>query len=61
VIIGLAPVLPQFLHSDSILLLSGILDSRLQDVLQALKAAKLEVLEQKAQEDWRSLKVRKLQ
>ena len=61
VIIGLAPVLPRFLHSDSILLLSGILDSRLQDVLQALKAAKLEVLEQKAQEDWRSLKVRKLQ
>jgi len=61
VIIGLAPVLPQFLQKDSILLLSGILDTRLQDVLQALNAAKLEVLEQKAQEDWRSLKVRKIQ
>lgn len=60
VIIGLAPVLPGFMQENSTLLLSGILDSRLQDVLQALKTAGLTVVAQKACEDWRSLKVRKL-
>ena len=53
VIIGLAPVLPNFLTEKSTLICSGILDTRLEEVLAALKAAGLTVLEVKAEEDWR--------
>ena len=60
VIIGLAPILPQFLQEDTVLLLSGILDTRLADVLTALEQAGLTVVDRKAREDWRCLKVRKL-
>ncbi len=60
VIIGLSPVLPAFLTSDSVLLLSGILDSRLSDVISAIEAQGLSVVACKEKEDWRSLKVRKI-
>ena len=53
VIIGLAPVLPNFLTEKSTLICSGILDTRLEEVLSALTAAGLTVLEVKAEEDWR--------
>ena len=53
VIIGLSPVLPQFLTQDSILICSGILDSRLQDVLDALDKVGLAVVQTRAKEDWR--------
>ncbi len=53
VIIGLAPVLPHFLTEKSVLICSGILDVRLNDVLQALEQAGLEVTATKASEDWR--------
>ena len=53
VIIGLAPVLPNFLTEKSTLICSGILDTRLQDVLDALKAAGLTVTKVMEQEDWR--------
>ena len=59
VIIGLAPILPGFLQENSHLLLSGILDTRLEDVRRAIENAGLTIVEQKAKEDWRSLKVRK--
>ncbi len=59
VIIGLAPVLPAFLSAESTLLLSGILDTRLNDVLEALQKEHLTVVDLKQQEDWRCLKVRK--
>ncbi len=59
VIISLAPVLPAFLQEDSVLLLSGILDTRLEDVRQAIEKEGLTVIAQKEKEDWRSLKVRK--
>ena len=55
VIIGLAPVLPHFLQPRSVLICSGILDSRLADVQQALAQAGLEITQVHAQEDWRSL------
>ena len=55
VIIGLAPVLPHFLNENSLLLCSGILDTRLTDVRAALEKAGLNILEVKAKEDWRSL------
>ncbi len=59
VIIGLAPVLPGFLGEDSLLICSGILDSRLEDVVQALRAAGLTVTETHTKEDWRCVEVRR--
>ena len=59
VIIGLSPVLPGFLTERSTLILSGILDVRLKDVLAALKAAGLTVTEIKEKEDWRCVVARK--
>ena len=56
VIIGLAPVLPNFLDRDTALLCSGILDVRLPDVTAALEANGIRVLEVKAKEDWRSVR-----
>lgn len=53
VIIGLSPVLPAFLGEHSIVIASGILDTRLSDVTAALARAGLTVLETHAQEDWR--------
>ncbi len=59
VIIGLAPVLPNFLTANSTLLCSGILDVRLNDVTAALEAAGLTVTAIKEKEDWRSVKVKR--
>jgi ribosomal protein L11 methyltransferase len=59
VIIGLSPVLPAFLTESSILLCSGILDVRLEDVKNALEQAGLEILEVKAKEDWRSIRAKR--
>ena len=53
VIIGRSPVLPQFLKEKSVLICSGILDTRLQDVQKALTAAGLEILKIREKEDWR--------
>ncbi len=55
VIIGLAPVLPRLLDGKSQLILSGILDGRLADVLAALKQAGLQVNEIFAKEEWRCI------
>ena len=59
VIIGLSPVLPNFLTERSTLICSGILDSRLDDVLAALKQVGLTVTEVKEKEDWRCVAARK--
>ena len=56
VIIGLAPVLPNFLGKDTTLLCSGILDVRLPDVTAALEANGIRIEEIKAKEDWRSVR-----
>ena len=53
VIIGLSPVLPNFLTEKSLLICSGILDSRLDDVTTALTQAGLSVRSIRAKEDWR--------
>ena len=53
VIIGLAPVLPNFLTENSTLICSGILDVRLEEVLSALKTAGLTVTAVMEKEDWR--------
>ena len=59
VIIGLAPVLPDFMDENTMLICSGILDNRLQDVTAALEAAGLQIAEQAQQEEWRCICARK--
>ena len=59
VIIGLSPVLPNFLTERSTLICSGILDVRLPDVLAALEAAGLTVTATYEKEDWRCVTARK--
>ena len=56
VIIGLAPYLPHFLTEKSTLILSGILDVRLPDVLEALEQAGLAVVSIREKEDWRCVR-----
>ena len=55
VIIALAPVLPGLLDEKSVLLCSGILDTRLNEVVAALQQAGLTVTQTRAKEDWRSV------
>jgi ribosomal protein L11 methyltransferase len=55
VIIGLAPVLPAFLTESSVLICSGILDTRLTDVTVALQQAGLSITAVFQQEDWRCI------
>jgi len=55
VIIHLAPVLPKFLSADSTLICSGILDSRLEDVKEALNRAGIDPIRVCAREDWRCI------
>ena len=59
VIIGLSPVLPNFLTEKSTLICSGILDTRLEDVLTALTAAGLTVTSVRQKEDWRCVTAKK--
>ena len=59
VIIGLAPVLPNFLTEKSILICSGILDTRLADVTAALEKAGLAVTATRAKEDWRCVSAKR--
>ena len=60
VIIGLSPVLPNFLTERSTLICSGILDVRLPDVLAALEAAGLTVTAVYEKEDWRCVTAKKM-
>lgn len=55
VIISLTSVLPDLLDRDSILILSGILDTRLPDVKAALDRAGLTITEIRAKEEWRCI------
>ena len=59
VIIGLSPVLPNFLTESSTLICSGILDVRLEEVTAALEAAGLTITAVKEKEDWRSVTAKK--
>ena len=59
VICALAPVLPQFLTKKSVLICSGILDTRLNDVLQALNKVGLEPVRIREKEDWRCVRAKR--
>ena len=55
VIIGLAPTLHAFLGEDTVLILSGILDTRLADVQAALKKNGISITQVFQKEDWRCI------
>jgi len=55
VIIGLSPVLPDLMDENTTLICSGILDTRVADVTNALEKAGLTVTEHAAMEEWRCL------
>ena len=61
VIISLAPVLPALLDKNSTLILSGILDVRLNDVLAALERAGLTVISTREKEEWRCVCAKKME
>ena len=56
VIIGLAPILTKFMKPDAMVILSGILDVREEEVAAALESHGLRVVERRAKEDWRCLR-----
>ena len=55
VIIGLAPTLPAFLSDSSVLICSGILDTRLADVVAAVESAGMTVTSVRQKDDWRCM------
>ena len=59
VIIGLSPVLPDFMTEQTVLICSGILDSRLADVTDALEAAGLTVTAIRSKGEWRCVTAKK--
>ena len=59
VIIGLAPILPGLMDENTLLICSGILDTRLDDVRSALEQAGLTIIRTKANEDWRCLSAKR--
>ena len=59
VIISLAPILPELLDKDSTLLCSGILDTRLTDVIRALEQVGLTVENVVSKEEWRSVRAKR--
>ena len=59
VIIGLAPILPTFMDENTLLICSGILDTRLEDVKAALEKAGLTVTRTKSKEDWRCVSAKR--
>ena len=52
VIIPLSRVVPEFLREDSVFICSGILNTRLNEVLDALEHNGLQILSTEQQEDW---------
>ena len=59
VIIGLCPILPDFMNESTVLICSGILDSRLGDVTAALEQAGLTVTGIREKEEWRCVTARR--
>ena len=59
VIIGLAPVLPNFMDKSTDLICSGILCDRLDEVVAAIRQAGLTVTSVRCGEEWRCITVKK--
>ena len=52
VIVAMAPVVPQFMHENSVLICSGVLENRYEEVRAAIEAAGLRITGQQAMNDW---------
>ena len=61
VIISLAPVLPKLAGDKGTVILSGILDTRLAEVEQALTRSGMDIIAWKAKEEWRCLTAKRRQ
>ena len=61
VIISLAPVLPKLAGDKGTVILSGILDTRLAEVEQALTRSGMDIIARKAKEEWRCLTAKRRQ
>ena len=59
VIIPLSAVVPHFLRPDGVFICSGILNTRLPEVEQAIEAAGLTITQREMQEDWCRLTARR--
>mgnify|MGYP002511626232 CR=1 FL=1 len=59
VIIGLAPVLPNFMNENTDLICSGILCDRLEEVVAAIRKAGMTVTSIRCGEEWRCITVKK--
>ena len=55
VIIAFAPVIPNLLKPGGLLIASGIIDDRLDEVLSELEKHGLNILEVRSGEDWRAV------
>ena len=52
VIIPLSAAIPRFMKSDGLFICSGILDTRLSEVVSAIESAGLQILQRDQQDDW---------
>lgn len=59
VILALCPVLPEIVRPGGLVICSGILDVRLEEVRRGLENRGLTIVEEHAQEDWRCLVARR--
>lgn len=59
VIISLKPILPDFMDEDSILIVSGIIDTRLDDVLDEYNDSLLKILNITKKGEWASITLKK--
>ena len=55
----MSPVLPAFMDENTLLICSGILDTRLEDVKSALEKVGLTITKIKAKEDWRCVSAKR--
>ncbi len=59
VILSLCPVVPQVVRPGGLVICSGILDTRVDEVRAGLMAQGLTIVEERSQEDWRCLVARR--
>lgn len=59
VIIDMSPYFSEFAAENGILIVSGIIDERLEEVLYALKAAGWKTVSQKREEGWNCIKLKR--
>jgi len=56
VLIAFSPIFKEYMHKDSVLICSGIIEHRLGDVVSALKENGYKIISQKEQSEWYAVK-----